>query len=283
MTTSTLPLTYFSPASVFWRVNREWLIGLAGTRALLLELAHPLLAEGVAQHSDYRRQPFKRLFRTLQAMTDISFGDTSTARQGLKHFHHCHQPVTGTLQEKVGPFAAGTAYQANDPALKLWVLATLIDSVLQVHELFVAPLTPAERRAYYTDCQQLGHLLGLTTAQMPATYFDFTDYMNTMLRSEELTVGATARDIVQALFYGNVLGPVVHLTGFVGIGLLPNHLREAFGFKWSASHSRWLLRVAHWGSRLRPYLPNWLMVHPTALRTESRLAHQRISSAEAGS
>ena len=64
---------YFSPESLFWQVNRESWMVLSGPRALLLELAHPLVAAGVAEHSDFRRRPMGRLFRTLGVMTALNF------------------------------------------------------------------------------------------------------------------------------------------------------------------------------------------------------------------
>ena len=50
-----------------------------GGRALLLEVAHPFVAAGVAEHSAYRTDPFGRLQRTLAAMQAITFGDTPRA------------------------------------------------------------------------------------------------------------------------------------------------------------------------------------------------------------
>jgi uncharacterized protein (DUF2236 family) len=48
----------YGPASEAWRLNREATILLgAGPRALLLQLAHPLVAEGVDQHSAFRENP----------------------------------------------------------------------------------------------------------------------------------------------------------------------------------------------------------------------------------
>ena len=36
---------------------------LGGGRALLMQVAHPLVAAGVAEHSGYREDPWKRLER----------------------------------------------------------------------------------------------------------------------------------------------------------------------------------------------------------------------------
>ena len=38
---------------MMWRVNRESVLLLGGRAALLLQLAHPLVAAAVADHSDF--------------------------------------------------------------------------------------------------------------------------------------------------------------------------------------------------------------------------------------
>ncbi len=260
----------FSPASPFWRINREWLTTLSGARAVMLEIAHPLVAAGVAEHSNYRGDPFGRLFRTVNTMTDLAFNRPRAARRAARHYYACHRKVTGRLPEAIGPYPAGTEYDANDPLLRLWVLATLIDSALLVHDLFVRPTTPAERESYYTDFQKLGGYLGLPNMFMPPTYTDFQDYMQAMIHSDLLTVGPAARDIARALYAPPVLGRVARLLSFIGIGLLPAHLRAAFGFTWSEADESRLHRLAALSRRARPFLPDLLMVHPTILLAEWR-------------
>lgn len=273
-----LPQQRFSPASPFWRINREWLTTLSGARAVFLEIAHPLVAAGVAAHSNYHREPFGRLFRTLGTMTDLAFNTSPAAHNAMRHYHHCHKAVKGVLKEAVGPFPSGTEYSAQDPLLRLWVLATLIDSALLAHELFVRPISPTERASYYADFQKLGNYLGLSPALMPATYPDFQDYMQAMIHSDLLTVSDTARDIARALYAPPVLGRVVRGLSFVGIGLLPAHIRAAFGFSWSETHERWLYKLAAFSRRARPLLPSLLMVHPTVLMAEWRTRTDRMST-----
>ena len=73
----------FSPHGVFWQVNREMLMVLSGSRAVLLELAHPLIAEGVASHSDFRKNRFHRLFRSLRLMVACCFSDPQRVLDGF--------------------------------------------------------------------------------------------------------------------------------------------------------------------------------------------------------
>src|SRR5215510_11159418 len=64
---------FFSPSSVFWRVNRELASGLAGPRAVLMQIAHPLVAAGVTEHSRFRQHRLARLYRTSVAAAAITF------------------------------------------------------------------------------------------------------------------------------------------------------------------------------------------------------------------
>jgi uncharacterized protein (DUF2236 family) len=277
-----MPARLFSPTSPFWRVNREWLMVLSGPRALLLELAHPLVAAGVAQHSNYRGDPLGRLTRTIRMMTDINFGDGTLAKRAAQRVGRCHVPVAGTLTADVGPYLAGTPYQGHDPLLKLWVLATLVDSIWVVHDHFLRPLSDVEKQAYYDDTQILGRAFGIPPEMMPPTYEDFLNYMDSMFTSDLLTVGDDARNIVHALFGAPSLGPIIRAASFVSIGLLPKHLQTAYGFEWNAGRERWLRRWAAMSRQVWPRFPSLLRAHPQAvwaewqIRRELRAASQHL-------
>jgi uncharacterized protein (DUF2236 family) len=155
----------------------------------------------------------------------------------------------------------------------LWVLATLIDSVLVTYDLLApgGPLTPDEKAGYYTASLQLGRAFGLPPELMPPTYDDFQNYMDSMLTSDLLTVGDTAREICRALFAPPLFGPTVRWASFVSLGLTPPRLREAFGFGWSEASERRLHKLAGAARRLRPLAPDALVVHPQALWAEWRM------------
>ena len=57
-----------NPGGVAWRVQREAVILLGGRRALLMQIAHPAVAAAVAEHSDFKQDPFGRLRRTIEPM-----------------------------------------------------------------------------------------------------------------------------------------------------------------------------------------------------------------------
>lgn len=254
----------FSPASTYWRVNREWLISLAGPCAVLLELAHPAVAAGVAHHSNYSGDPFGRLYRTMKTMTEISFGTDAERQNALKHFHRCHAPVRGELS------GTGHRYDARDPKLQFWVLATLIDTVPRAYEWFVAPLTPTEQDAYYEDCVKMARVLGIARDAIPLTFTAFREYMNEMLAGDTLHVTAEGRAVADALFALTLRGSATRLFSFASIGMLPPRLREEFGFTWDAAREKRVKRIAQWSRRLRPWIPNRLAIHPKAYSMEHK-------------
>src|SRR5262245_35463255 len=141
----------FGPQSLSWRVNRETALLLGGGRALLLQVAHPLVAAGVAAHSQFERAPLQRLWRTLDLTLTMVFGNAADAVAAVRQVERVHAHVRGRLAEAVGPFRRGTRYDANDPALLLWVHATLVDSALVAYERFVGPLSRTERSAFYDE------------------------------------------------------------------------------------------------------------------------------------
>jgi uncharacterized protein (DUF2236 family) len=260
----------FSPSSVFWRVNRELASGFAGPRAVLMQIAHPLVAAGVAEHSRFREHRFARLYRTSLAAAAITFGSRDVALRAVESINRIHRRVHGALRSQVGGFPAGTPYDANDPQLKLWVLSTITDSTLLVYDLFISPLSDDERRQYYNDSLTVAKLFDIPEHLIPPTYRDFQSYMNDKLQSDVITVSDTAREIARALFSSSIEGSLLFLVSAVGIGLLPERLRREFGFRWSQRRERWLWKMATVSRRVRGHLPTIFCSSPMATFSQLR-------------
>ena len=124
---------FFSPDAMIWQVDREMVLLLAGGRALLMQLAHPKVAAGVAEHSHFKADPLGRLYRTMSAMWSIVFDETSAARASLEQVKSVHRRIHGMVSPAESlPF--GTHYDALDIELLLWVHATLIDSAMVAYD-----------------------------------------------------------------------------------------------------------------------------------------------------
>ncbi len=257
----------FGPGTVTWRVNREGVLLVGGGATLILQVAHPLVAAGVADHSKYREDPWGRLSRTIDLTTKVVFGDMRTAEEAARRIRAVHERVQGVTKESAGCYPSGTPYHANDPELLRWVHATLVHTALDVYQRCVGPLTIAEQRRYYEEQKTLAEMFGVPRERMPDTFAAFNEYVYDTLESDRIAVTAALRDVVDATLRPElpfVARPLVGTLNLATIGLLPERLREDLGLPWNRRHERVLeaSRVAL--RRFIPALPRLLREFPPA-------------------
>ena len=263
---------FFSPEMTIWRIDREMALLLGGGRALLMQLAHPKVAAGVADYSHFREDPLARLYRTMNTMWSIVFDQESEARASLGRVTDIHRRVQGLIQAGE-PLPPGTPYDALDPALLLWVHATLVDSALLTYDLFVEPLSSEEKVQYYDETKKLAYLFGLPKATVPASLDAFNTYMQHMLTGRTICVGATARSLAQEILHPRpwllkIGGPLFSL---ITVGLLPAPLREGYSLRWGDRKERLFRIVAKSIRRFLPLVPRALRIVPHARAAEKRL------------
>ena len=265
----------YGPDSVAWRLNREATLLLgAGPRALLLQLAHPLVAAGVAEHSNFRADPWRRLQGTLRSYLTIVYGTTSAARAEIRRLNNLHRAI------------AGHGYTARDPDLSLWVHATRVDTTIVAYEAWLHPLSAEDRARYYLETVPIGRAFGVPESLLPADIDAFEAYVASMVAPEgPLRVSAVARELADAVLHPPI-GPVVPALAWLpastyswtlwpSIGLLPPTVREEYGFEWGGLHeavSAWL--VGGWRF-WRPLLPRWFRQMPQAVAADRRMAPGR--------
>ncbi len=232
---------YFSPESVIRRVGNSPLVPLlGGGPAVLLQVAHPLVAAGVVYHSDYRRDLWRRLLRTLQALYVIVYGSKAEAERAGATVAAVHAHVRGTTRERLGPFPAGTPYAASDPDLMLWVHATLVQSSRAVYGRFVERLAPEETEAYYAEMALVARLFGLERSAIPASMADFREYLQAKLEGPEICVTAPAREIAAVILEAPLpasLRLFVPAHRLATAALLPPRIRADYGLGWSPAHA----------------------------------------------
>jgi uncharacterized protein (DUF2236 family) len=219
----------FDEHSITRRVNRENILLLGGGRALLMQLAHPKVAAGVDEHSDFRAHPIRRLRRTIRMTMAIVFGDRETALAAARGVNQVHSRVQGR------------DYRALDPELLLWVYATLADTALVTYETFVQPLVRSEREEFHEEFKLLGELLGIPRERFPATVADFDAYLEEMVATGPVRVDARARELAAQVMRPparRLPGPVMLPLNVVTTGLLPPALREQYGLPWGPRQQR---------------------------------------------
>lgn len=247
----------FAEDSITRRVNRENILLLGGGRALLMQLAHPKVAAGVDDHSDFRSHPVRRLRRTVLMTMAIVFGERETALAAARSVNQVHSRVRGE------------DYRALDPDLLLWVHATLVDSALVTYEAFVHRLSGSDREDFYQESKLVGELLGIPRDRFPHGLGDFDQYMERMISGGEVHVTPRAKELARLVVRPPIRlvpGPVMVPFEVVTAGLLPASLREDYGLAWGRRQQRaFKLAVAA--------VPRIVALTPPVLRVWPRPGH----------
>jgi uncharacterized protein (DUF2236 family) len=265
----------------------------AGPRALLLQIAHPLVAAGVAEHSDFRADPWARLSGTLRSYLRIVYGTSEAARGEIRRLNELHRGIRGDVTEEAARHRHGRRYSALDPSLSMWVHATLVDSTIAAYDAWIEPLSRDDRARYYEETLPVGRAFGIPAATLPPDLESFEAYLEGMLaRDGPVQVGDVARDLADAILHPP-LGAAVAAAGWPftrvagladaipsraygwlfwpSIGLLPARIREQYGLPWGFREravAGWL--VGTWQA-WRPMLPPTFRQMPQALRADERV------------
>src|SRR5205807_4105657 len=149
--------------SVTWRVMREPLLILGAGRALLMQAAHPLVAQGALDHSGFDRDPYGRLERTVEWVSLVCFGTMAEAQRVTMQVNALHRRVIGRLPDANATNRpdARSRYSASDPDLLRWVHATFVDTMLLTHDAFVGGLDDWERDAFVREWHAVAAMMGV--------------------------------------------------------------------------------------------------------------------------
>jgi uncharacterized protein (DUF2236 family) len=251
--------------SVAWRVGSEGALLLGGGRALILQVAHPQVATGVAQHSNYREAPWRRLYRTIEVTSQIVFGERRQSAEAAAALRRLHRGVEGHDDRDRG-------YRALDPALLMWVHATLVDTSLLIFHRYVQPLREEEMALYYEQMKPVAEAYGIPGEQQPADWPAFRDYWDGMLLSG-LRITETTRDVADSVLRPELplaarlpALPAVKALNLLTIGTLPEELRDELDLSWGPLRERLLAASAGTIRALLPLLPSPLRKFPAARR-----------------
>jgi uncharacterized protein (DUF2236 family) len=269
-------LGFYGPDSMMWRINREAVLLGAGPTALLLQIAHPLVAEGVAHHSTFESDPFRRLHGTITTTMDLVFGDGVAAERAVRRLNSVHASVRGVVADDEAAVLLD-AYRALDPQLLLWVQVTLIVTSVRVYHRWVAPLSHPELNRFWDEARAVGTRLGIPLSLSPADWSGVADYWRRMTADDgPIRVTPTARRMAPLIIRPPiplVPGIAVDLLALPGLAFLPQRLREEFGIAWSEPRAL-AARAADYAIR------GWTSVMPSTLRSmpQAREAFRRAAA-----
>jgi uncharacterized protein (DUF2236 family) len=181
---------FFAPGSIVRTVHSDlpaMLIG--GLAALFLQMLHPLAMAGVAQHSNYRKDPLGRLDRTASFLGTTTFGTASEAEAAIGRVRAVHRHVKGTAPD-------GRPYSAGDPELVTWVHAAEVNSFLTASMIYGPRQLSVDQQDDYLD-QMARVAIGLGAVDVPRSVTQLHDYFRDIQPQLRLTREArTARNFV---------------------------------------------------------------------------------------
>ena len=215
----------FGPRSLVWRVHRDRSFSLAGMRSLMIQALHPLAMAGVAQHSDWKRDPFGRLAATSGYLLTVTYGDRASAKAASARVRAVHRHVSGIDD------VTGLGYTAEDPTLLLWIHAGMVDSIVHVVQRYGRGLDVAEADRYVAEMVPFAELVGVPTEQIPTSVKSLREYIESF---DLLQATPAARDAMSFVLdppdLSDDLRELWHDLGQVAIGTLPDWARSMYGF-----------------------------------------------------
>lgn len=251
--------------SVLWRrAGDARLLGVAGY-PILLQVAHPTVGAGVAEHSGFKSDPWGRLFRTLDYSYAMTYGGARMAWEVGRRVRDFHKQIRGVRPD-------GEPYHALEPKAYAWVHATLADAIVRGHQVFGRPMGQSEIDAFWTDWRRQGRLVGVRERDLPDSWSELRIYFDRMVE-EELGNNDAVRDSLAAFTAPArpplpLLGegawrvarlPAVRATVLATIGLLPPLLRERFGVPWTRQQKLQFELLATVSRAATPLLPSGLL------------------------
>jgi len=243
----------FGPGSIAWEIGSDVALFAGGGRAALLQLAHPMVAFAIDQHSRTRADVVGRFQRTFDNMFAMVFGDLDTAFAAARRVHRIHARVHGVISEEVGGWAAGTPYHANDVGALRWVHATLVDTTLEVRRRIDGALSPDVLDRYVVEMNRLALLFGIPRTLLPVDHAAHAAYMAEMLASNYIVVAPCARAMAAFLIgrgepeAGSEQGGaraqsmIGRLGEVISHELLPPHLAAQLGLRGAPLRARAIL------------------------------------------
>ena len=223
-------------------VSGEAILLAGGAAAILLQVADPAVARGVAGHSTFAERPLDRLHGTLTYLYVTVYGTPEEARAIARSVGSAHREVP----------------RASDASLQLWVAATLYDTAMRVRQLVWGPDSGPDAEALLADYAVVGTALGVPRGSWPTDTAAFADYWS----GYPLEVGDDARGIARELLHPagppwlRALMPTVRV---VTAGLLSPELRDAYGLEHDQARFDRLVRRTR---TVYPRLPRWLRETP---------------------
>lgn len=230
---------WFGPESVAWQVHAElgpMLVG--GLAALFLQTLHPLVMQGVADHSGYREDPLGRLRRTADFLAVTTYGGGEAAAAAVQQVVRIHRAVQGVAPD-------GRRYRASDPDLLTYVHVTEVWSFLRAFQRYSGrPLLRAEKERYLDEAAVVAYRLG--ARRVPRSVAEVRAFVLEVRPELHATPAALdAAGFLRLPFGRSPLERVAHAVIVeAAVDLLPGFARKELGLVRPATYRRLAVRPA---------------------------------------
>jgi uncharacterized protein (DUF2236 family) len=232
------------PGDPVWRSFSDVRMLSTSVYATLLQVAHPTVGHGVHQYSSFTKDPWGRLFRTLDYVHGTIYGGPEMAGRIGKRVREMHRTIRGTKPD-------GDSYSAMEPDAFAWVHATLAAVVVQGRATFAKPMDPAEQEAFWASWMNVGRLIGVRERDLPERFADFWPYFDGVVEND-LTWTPAVPEVLATLerpttppvpgmptgLWRVISRPVSGQMRVTTTGLMPPVLRERLGLRFTRRDER---------------------------------------------
>ncbi len=180
-----------------------------------------------------RESEFGRYAETALTFKLVDSGSREESNKVLDRVWQRHAHVRGALDQRVGPHAKGTPYDAFDPERSVWTTASLGQAEQIVFEALCGRLSDEQREALWQGRLRAGALFGSPPDQAPATHQERDRYIRERHENGELYLIEAARFLgVRACFEATIprcVVPFRRLLGPAALTMLPEETRKIYG------------------------------------------------------
>ena len=253
-----------TPGGPVWRAGNDVRLLSAAGYATLLQVAHPTVGAGVADYSSFTKDPWGRLFRTLDYVNGTVYGGPQLAGEIGARVRGIHKTIKGTRPD-------GERYHAMEPDAFAWVHATLAIATTEGNRHFVKPMSWKQKQAYWDEWRGVGRLVGVRDRDLPEDWGDVLDYFDRVVADE--LVDTESVHTVLALLEGPLPPVILRATpqarriaqkpfGYQlrlsTVGLMPPALRERLNLSWTPGDELAFRALAAASRAAGPLLPRRL-------------------------
>jgi uncharacterized protein (DUF2236 family) len=263
------------PESACWRYASDARLYLVMLYPLLLQVAHPTVAAGVRDFSDFDKRSWERLLRTLDYVSLLVYGGPDAIAAG-RRLRALHKGFRGELGD-------GQRYYALEPQAYAWVHATLLHTYVAGHQHFGQPMEPTEIESFYREYRGLGRLIGVRPRDLPDSWREFCAYFAEVSRTELVPNESVDRVLRAVQLSGPPVVPIPDLlwralriparraTWIGGVGLMAPELRSRLNVPWTERDERAFQNLGRLTRAMSPAMPQRLRIlGPTQLRLRRR-------------